>query len=102
MGMGLAAEFLGAESAGKNAHYAAQSGIGPGLKIERRISDAHDLRNAIDLRQLHRVEEHKRRGPSSRHIVAGDCSNEKLLPIKAAKDGIGRSSIEPRCSGDQI
>ena len=102
MSMGLTAEFLGGESAGKNAHYAAQSGIGSGLKIERRISDAHDLRNAIYLRQLHCMEEHKRRGSSSYHIVAGNCGYEKLLPIKAAKDGVGHCTIEPRCSGHQI
>ena len=87
---------------GENAHDTAQASVGCGLKVERRISDCHNFRDAIDPRRLHRVEEHERGGPPLRDVVTANGGDEILRPIETAEDGGGDGAIEACCSGHEI
>ena len=100
--MGFAAELLGGGGSGKDAHDPTQSGVGPGLQVERSITDRNYLRDVADKRRFHRVKEHKRRRPPLRDIVAANGSCEVSLPAETAKDRPGDCAIETRCGGDEI
>src|SRR5438105_2296232 len=100
--MRLAPEILRSRSAGEDAHHSAQTSVASCLQVERCISYRHDLRDAIDLRRFHRMEEHKWRGPPLRDIVTANRSDEIFFPAETAEDRRGDRPIETRGGGDQI
>ena len=102
MGVGLAAEFLHRRGAGEDADYRAETGVGPGLQVERRIPDRHDLRNIIDPRRLHCMKQHEWGGSPLRDIVTTDDGCKVLVPAETIKDRGSDCTIETRGSGHEI
>ena len=73
-----------------------------GLKVERRIADCHNFRDAIHARRLHRVEEHERGGPSRGDVVTANGGDEILRPSETAEDGGGDCAIEACRGGHEV
>src|SRR5262245_16719754 len=86
VGVRLALELVARKCTGEHADHRADSGIGSGLQIERRVADCHYLADTIDRRSLHRMEDQVRGRATQCDIVAAHDCREMLLPAEAAED----------------
>src|SRR5262245_52111837 len=74
--------LISAVRAREDADVPANAGVMPCVKVERRVADICDIRNAGDAGDLHRAEYQIRCGTSVFDIVAADHGIDGVMPIQ--------------------